>query len=226
MPAALVGTPVTGENGAADTTVSTGAKSTTDHNSLIVGFVGQEGDGVATISGCVDTAGNLYTPLTQVGAGGGGAIARWFYCHDIVGHPSNVCTGTWSNAERYKHAIQIEVSGLKNQAPLDEGGDIPFAATLASIALDLGSAVGPIFAIATSTNDRTWTPGSGFTEIADWGTSAAAEYYTTLAATGALSAQITANAASNLTFAAVAFEQAGGPVIPPIMHHLRQQGIA
>ncbi len=226
MPAALVGTPVTGENGASDTTVSTGAKSTTDHNSILVGFVGQEGDGVATISGCVDTAGNLYVPCTQVGAGGGGAIARWFYCHDIIGHVANVCTGTWSNAERYKHAIQIEVSGLKNQAPLDQNGDIPFSATLASASLNLGAAVGPIFAIGTSTNDRTWTPGSGFTEIADWGTSAAAEYYSTLAATGTLAAEMTANAASNLTFAAVAFEQAGGIVIPRIIQHLRQQGIA
>jgi len=226
MPAALVGTPVTGENGASDTTVSTGPKSTTDHNSILVGFLGQEGDGVSTISGCTDTAGNLYLPCTQAGAGGGGAIARWFYCHDIIGNPANVCTGTWSNAERYKHAIQIEISGLKNQAPIDQNSDIPFAATLASAALSLGAAVGPIFAIATSTNDRTWSPGSGFTEIADWGTSAAAEYYTTLAATGSVSADMTANLASNLTLAAVAFEQAGGPVIPPIMQHLRQQGIA
>ena len=224
MPAAIVGTSATGYDGASNTSVATSAKSTTTGNSLLVGFASQEGLGTATIDSCTDTAGNTFVGLPQVGAGGGGAIARWFYCHNIAGDASNVCTGSWSAATRYKHAIQIEISGLKNQAPIDQNSDIPFSATLASAALSLGAAVGPIFAIATSTNDRTWSPGSGFTEIADWGTSAAAEYYTTLAATGSVSAQMTANSASNLTLAAVAFEQAGGPVIPPIMHHLRQQG--
>ena len=224
MPAAIVGTSATGYDGASNTSVATSAKSTTTGNSLLVGFASQEGLGTATIDSCTDTAGNTFVGLPQVGAGGGGAIARWFYCHNIAGDASNVCTGSWSAATRYKHAIQIEISGLKNQAPIDQNSDIPFSATLASAALSLGAAVGPIFAIATSTNDRTWSPGSGFTEIADWGTSAAAEYYTTLAATGSVSAQMTANSASNLTLAAVAFEQAGGPVIPPIMQHLRQQG--
>lgn len=226
MPAAIVGTSATGYDGASNTSVATSAKSTTTGNSLLVGFASQEGLGTATIDSCTDTAGNTFVGLPQVGAGGGGAIARWFYCHNIAGDASNVCTGSWSAATRYKHAIQIEISGLKNQAPLDEGGAVPLSTTLASVSLDLGSAVGPIFAIASSTNDRTWTPGSGFTEIADWGTSAAAEYFSTLDATGTVSAEMTASGASNLTISAVAFEAASSLTIAPKIHHLRQQGIA
>lgn len=144
MAAALVGTATTGYDGALNTSVATTAKNTTTGNTLLVGFVGQEGAGVATISGCTDTAGNTFTALTQYGAGGGGAIARWFYCHNITGNASNVCTGTWDTAERYKHAIQIEISGLRNQAPIDAQGDIPLSATVATVNIAMGSAVGPI----------------------------------------------------------------------------------
>jgi len=208
MAAALVGTAVTGQDGASNTTVATAAKSTTTGNTLLVGFVAQEGEGVATISSCTDTAGNTYTALTQIGPGGGGAIARWFYSHNITGNASNVCTGTWSAATRYKHAIQIEISGLKNQAPVSSVGAVPTSSTTASVTIAMGSAVGVVFALATSTNDRTWTAGSGFTEIADWGTSAAAEYYTALNATGNVTTAITASGSSNLTFSATGFEEA------------------
>lgn len=208
MAAALVGTAVTGQDGASNTTLATAAKSTTTGNTLLVGFVAQEGEGVATISSCTDTAGNTYTALTQIGPGGGGAIARWFYSHNITGNASNVCTGTWSAATRYKHAIQIEISGLKNQAPVSSVGAVPTSSTTASVTIAMGSAVGAVFALATSTNDRTWTAGSGFTEIADWGTSAAAEYYTALNATGNVTTAITASGASNLTFSATGFEEA------------------
>lgn len=223
MAAAIVGTSATGYDGASNTTCATAAKSTTSGNSLLVGFLSQEGVGTANISSCADTAGNTFTALTEIDGEGGGALARWFYCHNITGNASNVCTGTWSAATRYKHAIQIEISGLANQTPLDQQGAIPTSATVASVSIAMGSAVGPIFAIATSTNDRTWTPGASFTEIADWGTSAAAEYYTGLNATGTVTTDITASGASNLTFSAVGFEEA--PVNPVITAQPADQNV-
>lgn len=223
MAAAIVGTSATGNDGASNTTCATSAKSTTSGNTLLVGFLSQEGVGAANISSCADTAGNTFTALTEIGTGGGGALARWFYCHNITGNASNVCTGTWSAATRYKHAIQIEISGLANQAPLDQQGAVPLSATVASVSIAMGSAVGPIFAIATSTNDRTWTPGASFTEIADWGTSAAAEYYTGLNATGTVTTDITASGASNLAFSAVGFEEA--PVNPVITAQPADQNV-
>ena len=223
MAAAIVGTAVTGQDGASNTTLATAAKSTTTGNTLLVGFAAQEGEGVATISSCTDTAGNTYTALTQIGPGGGGAIARWFYSHNITGNASNVCTGTWSAATRYKHAIQIEISGLKNQAPVSSVGAVPTSSTTASVTIAMGSTVGAVFALATSTNDRTWTAGSGFTEIADWGTSAAAEYYTALNATGNVTTAITASGASNLTFSATGFEEASGAASHPTSGALSSQ---
>lgn len=120
MAAAIVGTSATGYDGASNTTCATAAKSTTSGNSLLVGFLSQEGVGTANISSCADTAGNTFTALTEIDGEGGGALVRWFYCHNITGNASNVCTGTWSAATRYKHAIQIEVSGLANLASLDQ----------------------------------------------------------------------------------------------------------
>jgi hypothetical protein len=227
MTAALGGSSVTGYDGSSSTSVATSAKSTTNGNSLLVGVVAQEALGVAVIDSCTDTAGNTFTALTQYGAGGGGAIAQWFYCHNITGHGSNVCTAGFDVANRYKHIIQIEVSGLKNQAPIDEDGVVPLSATVATASVAMGSTVGPVFAICTSTNDRTWTPGASFTELADWGTSAAAEVYTGLNATGTVSTDMTASGASNLVLAAVGFEEAAvASLIGVFMHHYRQQGIA
>lgn len=226
MAIALVGTPQVGFDGSASTTVASAAKSTTSGNSLLVGCMSQEGSGVATISGVTDTAGNTFTALTMYDDGAGGGVLRWFYCHNITGDASNIVTGTWSTAERYKHIIQIEISGAKNQAPVADVSGVALPGATVSASVDMGSAIGAIFSIATSSNDRTWTPGAGFTEINDWGTSGAADYYTGFNATGAVSTGMTASSASSLLLGAVGFEQAGGPIIPPIIHHLRQQGIA
>lgn len=210
MAIALVGTPTVGANGASDTTVSSAAKSTTTGNSLLVGCMSQEGGGSATITGITDTAGNTFTALTMRDDGAYGSILRWFYCHNITGNASNVVTGTWSAATRYKTIIQIEISGPKNQAPVSDVSGVTLGGTTVSASVVMGSAVGAIFSIATSSNDRTWTPGSGFTEINDWGNSAAADYYTGFDATGTITASQTASSASSLLLGAVAFEEEGG----------------
>jgi len=226
---AIVGTPVVASSGSASAaTLDSPALSTTSGNSLLVGCASQEGDYVGTtIDSVTDTAGNTFIPLTMQGSGGAGAqIIRWFYCHNITGNAANVATGTWSAATRYRHIIQIEFSGAKNQAPISEGGAFALGVSTCPVNVSMGSTVGAVFALATSSNDRTWTPGSGFTEINDWGTSAGAEFYTGFNATGTVTADMIPAAATQLSLVAVGFEQAGGPIIPPIIHHLRQQGIA
>lgn len=143
------------------------------------------------------------------GSGGAGTqIIRWFYCHNIIGDASNVATGAWSAATRYRHIIQIEFSGAKNQAPISEGGNFGLGVSTAPVNITMGSTVGAVFAMATSSNDRTWTPGTGFTEINDWGSSAGAEYYTGFNATGTITADMVPTTATNLSLVAVGFEEA------------------
>lgn len=225
---AIVGTPVVASSGSASAApLDSPALSTTNGNSLLVGCASQEGDFVGTtIDTVTDTAGNTFLPLTMQGSAGAGQIIRWFYCHNIIGNGANVASGAWSAATRYRHIIQIEFSGAKNQAPISEGGNAALGVSSCPVNIAMGSTVGAVFSMATSSNDRTWIPGTGFTEINDWGTSAAADYYTGFNATGTVTADMTPSAASNFSLVAVGFEQAGGPIIPPIIHHLRQQGIA
>lgn len=210
MAIAIVGTPVVANGSAAATTLASPALSTTTGNSLLVGCLSQVGDYVSTtITGVTDTAGNTYTALTMQGSAGAGAqILRWFYCHNITGNASNVATGTWSASTSSRHIIQIQFSGAKNQAPISEGGNAVLGVSSCPVSVAMGSTVGAVFAMATSSNDRTWTPGTGFTEINDWGASAGAEYYTGFNATGTITADMVPTSATNVSLVAVGFEEA------------------
>lgn len=220
--AAIVGTPTVGNNGANDTTVASAAKSTTTGNLIAVFVCAQEGAGTNTITGVADTAGNTYTPGTLYGSGGGGALAQWFYAHNITGNASNVVTATFSGNNRYKHIIQVEISGPATSGAFsDESGATNFSGSSIS-AGDLTLSGDGIFLYgASSTNDRTWTPDGSYTEINDWGTSATAAYDIATASTD--NPVATPNAASNNVIAAICFLDAsgGGGQAARSMHQFR-----
>lgn len=221
--AAIVGGPTYGWDGANNTTVASAAKNTTTGNLIAVCVTTQEGAGSTTIDSVADTAGNTYTAGTSYGAGGGGAMVRWFYAYNITGNAANVVTATMSGNTRYKGIHQIEISGLDTTSAVlsDESGATNFTSSTISPG-DLTLSGDGIFLYGVAaTNDRSWTPDGSFTEYADaqdgWGGSSSSAYDIATASTDNPTA--TASSASNLTIAAIAFldASAGGSFVPRMM---------
>lgn len=215
--AALVGTDTRGNDGANNTTVASAAKTTTTGNLLAVFVCSQEGAGSTTIDSVADTAGNTYTAGTHYGAGGGGAMCRWFYAYNITGNAANVVTATFSGNTRYKHIIQIEISGLDTTASVLSGqsGNTNFSGSTIQPGSFTLSGSGIFLYGTVSTHDRSWSPDGSYTELTDanvdgWGTNAAADYQ--ISGAGSSNPTATPSSASNNTIAAIALlDASGGP---------------
>lgn len=204
----------TGANDANDTTVASAALNVTSGNLIAVCVLAQEGAETNTIDSVTDTAGNTYTPAPAYGVGGGGGQVRVFYAYNCLGNASNVATATFSGNNRYKHILQVQISGedLTSAVLSDESGGVVFSNTnIQPGSLSL-SAAGIYLYGATSSNDRTWTPDGSYTELADWGGSATVAYR--IAGAGSSNPTAVASSASNLTIAALAFLDATAGALP------------
>jgi hypothetical protein len=193
----------TGNNPANDTTVTTSACAVTTGQTIVVLFASQEGTGSLTVT-VSDTAGNTYV-IRPMRAGAGGGTACVAYCEKAIGNASNIVTVTTSTSVRFKHAAQVVYETDANILRYvdDDFGEASSATTVTSNALTGLAGDSLVVAIATSTDDRTWTPGSGYSEVADWGSSATVIEKITTASTESPSA--TASSSSNLLIASVAF---------------------
>lgn len=217
-----------GFDGASSTTVVTSSGVNTAIGDLLVVMVtGQEG---GTISGVADTAGNTYTSLTQETTF---ATAQIWYTVATAANASNIVTATFAAAVRYK-VISIELwDGIASSGTLlAQATGNNSAATLVTSGSLTTSDPGVAFFITYATNDRSWTPGGGATEVFDSTVSIGAyghgSAYLDGVSAGSITVSSTANSASNLGIAAAVFKTSGGAgtAVPVFLHNLRQQGIA
>lgn len=137
---------------------------------IAVGAMCMEIFGGQTISNVTDTAGNTYTRQTASAVSENGAQAEWWVCSNASAHANNVATVTWSAAARYKACVQIRLTGMNNSSAVADAdkADVAGSATVTTPTMTSAGAC-TVLAIATSTNDRSWTPDSSpaFTELLD-----------------------------------------------------------
>jgi hypothetical protein len=96
----------TGYATGSSTTISSAARSVASGAHLLACV---RWDGAATSITVTDTAGNTYTPLTQLVAGGVGC--QWFHSLDATGGASLVVTATFAAARSYRSLYLVEGSG-------------------------------------------------------------------------------------------------------------------
>lgn len=196
----------TGFDGSANTVVATASNTFAAGNLAVGGFASQEwasqtytfNDGTTEFTAAVASAG-----------GAGISVLRYL---PNTGAGGKVLTVTASANERYKHLNLIEISGCDTSTPLDDSDSAEASgATDVTTPSMTASTSGIIVYCCTSTNDRTWTPGTGFTEINDGaGGNSYESGYQVIATSGSYTASATASAASNLSIAAAIFKDAAG----------------
>lgn len=188
-------------------TTSTAALSVTAGRTLVIVFSTQEGSGVASFT-CADTAGNTYgSVVVDVGTFGERVII--FVVHNCLGHASNVATVTSSSNHRFKYItqVQLDTGGTGTTDDFDEQENAG-SADGTTPSMDATGA-GTIVYGTSSTNDRSWTPNTNFTEIQD----AAAGHsvgYRDIASGGSYTAGAQASGASNICVGAVIVKNAAG----------------
>lgn len=193
-------------SGSSVTSFSLSALNCTSGNLLVVLWTSQEGAGGDTVS-CSDSAGNTYTGLTIRGSGGL-ASARIFYAYNITGSASNVITLTIGVSRRYMAAHALQFSGMDTTSAVYAGESGGVGGGAATISAGSISVTGNAVAVAcfTSSNDRTWTPGSGYTEVGEIGGSHMTEYQ--IGTSSSYNPDATASGTSTLTAAAAVFKEA------------------
>lgn len=179
----------------------------TTGNLIVVLWTSQEGSGGDTVTAS-DTAGNTYTGLTIRGSGGGGASAKILYAYNITGSASNVITVTIGTSRRYMVATAMQFSGMDTTSGVYVGESGGVASATTTISAGSISVTGNAVAVGcfSSTNDRTWTAGSGYTEVYDGGGSHMSEYQ--IGTASSYNPGATASDSSNLVAAAAVFKEA------------------
>lgn len=114
--AARVGTAVTGAGDAAAVSISSSAKSTTTGNALCVGYKWENN---STLDDVQDTAGNIFTIVSQSIHANTFLRTATALCKNATGHASNVVTGNFSSNPEYRRIIVEEVSGLETTGGTD-----------------------------------------------------------------------------------------------------------
>lgn len=149
---------------------ATQALATSNGDVIAVGAMCMEIFGGQTITAVTDTAGNSYSRQTLAAVSENGAQAEWWVCNNATGHAANVATITWSGNARYKSAVQVRLTGADNVSPVADADKASVSGS-ATVTTPTMTSAGPctVLAIATSTNDRSWTPDASpaFTELLD-----------------------------------------------------------
>lgn len=199
-----------GNDSTSSTTVATSSGVNTAVGDLLVVMVtGQEG---GTINSVTDTAGNTYSSCSPENTF---ALAQIWYTVATAADASNIVTATFAAAVRYK-VISIELwDGMASSGVLLAqaiGSDV--GVTLITSGNLVTSDPGVAFFVTIATNDRTWTPGGGATEVYDSTASAGnmshGSAYLAGISAGTTTMSSTADSASNLGIAAAVFKTAGG----------------
>lgn len=200
----------TGSDGSATTTVAIDTSFAVAVGDLVVVMVtGQEG---GTISGVADTATNSYTPCT---ASNTFTLAQIFWTKATSAHASNIVTATFSGAVRYK-VIAVAVHDGMDASPFiaEAVGNTGGGTLVTSASMNTTGSVPLLFWVSVASNDRSWTPGGGGTEIYDsfvpLGFGSHGSAWLAPGAGGSYTVSSTADAASNLDLAAAAFKTSSG----------------
>ena len=151
------------------TTCATQALATSSGDVIAVGAMCMEIYSSQTITGVSDTAGNTYTRQTAAAIEANGAQAEWWVCGNATGHASNVATVTWSASARYKSAVQVRLTAMNTSSPVADADKASSGTATVTTPTMTSAGACTVLAIATSTNDRSWTPDSSpaFTELLD-----------------------------------------------------------
>lgn len=195
-----------GNDSTSSTTVATSAGVNTAVGDLLVVMVtGQEG---GTINSVTDTAGNTYSSLTAETTF---ALAQIWYTIATSANASNIVTATFASAVRYK-VISIELwDGMASSGTLlAQNTGVDAGVTVVTSGNLVTSDPGVAFFVCIATNDRSWTPGGGATEVYDstaslGGYSHGSAYLAGISA-GTTTMSSTADSASNLGIAAAVFK--------------------
>lgn len=161
--AITVGTLAESGNTSASTTIASAAVALASGKALnrVAVFIN---DGSSTVTGVVDTAGNMYYR-----AGGSGKWDEW-YAYNCVGNASNVVTATYSSAQSYRALSVTPVDGVDVSADplIDYKSASGNSATPATATLTAPSG-SLIFGSANSDSDGN-TAANGFT-VSSWNAS-------------------------------------------------------
>lgn len=174
---------------------------------VCVMVTGQEG---GTITSVTDTAGNTYTALTAQTTF---TLAQIFYTFATAAHASNIVTANFTAAVRYKVISLASHDGVDSY--ITEGSGLNAGATVVTTgSMSVGGTAPLLFWVAVASNDRSWTPGGGGTEIYDSNVAIGAGGHGSAwlypGGTGSITVSSTADSASNLEIAAAAFLPGGG----------------
>ncbi len=184
-------------------------------DTIAVGVMCMEIFGGQTIAGVADTAGNTYERQTLSAISDNGAMAEWWVCGNATGHASNAVTVTWSANARYKSAVQIQLTGMDTSSPVADADKASVSGS-ATVTTPTMTSAGPctVLAVATSTNDRSWTPKSGFTELLDlmvqFGSLSGQMQYRDSVSAWNDTVSATASSSSNCALSAVIINAGGG----------------
>lgn len=193
-------------DGTSSTTVTLGGNyASTAGNCLVAILCTQEDGGQAhTIAdGGVNTWPS--SPTAQ-SPGTIGVRVKFWVLYGCAGGNINP-TITASSAHRYKHFDLLEFSGV---AATDDTDSMAGAGTAngTTPALTLSTSGVNIYG-TTSSNDRSWTPDTGYSEVSDIA-SGQSTGYRIFASSGSNTAGAQASSASNIEVAAVALSDSGG----------------
>lgn len=194
------------------TTTSSGALNVTAGRTVVVVWSTQE-DGGQTHT-CADTAGNTYgSPVVQVGSFG--ERLKIWVVHNCLGHASNVVTVTSSGAHRYKYIDQVQLDPGGTGTTDDSDSEENAGSTDGTCPAMDATGAGTVVYGTASTNDRSWTPDTNFTELTDFA-SGLSTGYRDVTGSGSFTAGATASGTSNVSVGAVIVKDAAaGATVRP-----------
>ena len=202
-------TSANGNNGASDTTVATGTTLNVSAGNLLIAIVTTQENGIANrVSTVTDGGSNSLTKVVEEFTLG--AYSSIWYKENAAANAAATFTATVTANTRYKVITVLNISGgLLSGALASSQAGFFTGTTSGSLSSSLTVPSGTAIYVGggVSTNDRTWTADTGFTEVYDsLETSTVYSHETQyIIGTGTKNITFTINTASNADLTGAAF---------------------
>jgi hypothetical protein len=190
-------------------------------NFLAVGIVASSSSG--TVSGIIDTAGNLYSQCAGARGNDSGRFTDIWYAANINGNANNVVSVTFAGSYNFRSVHVIQYSNVATVNPCETAatGNCAACSTVTSGSFSPAQNTNVNFAVTGANNTvTTWTPGTNYVQRTALGSGSDVVDHATEdrigTPSGSQTASQTINTTANMQMSVASFRQfvAGGPPAP------------